>query len=61
MTTEERIADAFRQVAIKLETAIDQGHRSTTIDANDLLETMLAVADELDPQFAGPTPTNDAG
>lgn len=54
MTTEERIADAFRAVAIKLETAIDEGHRSARIDAHDLLEMLLALADELDPPLGEP-------
>ena len=53
-TTEERIADAVRAVAIKLENAIDQGHRSARIDAHDLLETLLALADELDPPLGEP-------
>lgn len=52
MTTEQRVADAVRQVAVKLQTAIDQGHRSARIDANDLLESLLAIADTLDPQLA---------
>ena len=50
MTTEQRIADAFRAVAVKLETAIEDG-RPTRIDVHDLLETLLAVADELDPPY----------
>ncbi|MCA8982735.1 MAG: hypothetical protein KDA76_03155 [Planctomycetaceae bacterium] len=48
-TPEERIADVLRLVAMRLEVAIDEGRRSTRSDANDLLETLLAVADELDP------------
>ena len=48
-TPEHRIADALRLVAQRLEHAIESGHHSSRIDANDLLETLLAVADELDP------------
>lgn len=49
MTTEQKIADAFRVVALRLEDAIERGRRSNRIDANDLLETLLSVADQLDP------------
>lgn len=49
MTPEQNVADAFRLIALRLELAIESGHRSNKIDANDLLETILAVADELDP------------
>ncbi len=48
-TPEERIADVLRLVAMRLELAVDAGRRSPRIDANDLLETLLSVADELDP------------
>jgi hypothetical protein len=43
------IADAFRKVTAKVQRAIDEGHRSRYIDADDLVEVLLAVADELDP------------
>ncbi len=53
MTTPEfKIADALRVVALRLEEAIERGKRSNRIDANDLLETLLAVADQLDPPVA---------
>ena len=45
---EHKIADALRVVALRLENALEEGHRSTRIDAHDLLETLLAVADQLD-------------
>ena len=55
MTTPEfKIADAFRVVALRLENALEEGRRSTRIDANDLLETLLAVADQLDPPVGEP-------
>lgn len=47
--TTHSIADALRVVAMRLEQALEKGRRSSRIDANDLLETLLAVADELDP------------
>ena len=49
MTNEQRIADAFRNVALRLEVELDEGRRSNRIDAEDLRETLLALADELDP------------
>jgi hypothetical protein len=53
MTTPEfKIADALRVVALRLENALEEGRRSNRIDANDLLETLLAVADQLDPPVA---------
>ena len=55
MTNEQRIADAFRNVALRLELALDEGRRSNRIDAEDLRETLLALADELDP----PVPPDD--
>ena len=57
MSTEHKIADAFRIVALRLEHAIETGHRSNHIDAEDLRETLLAVADLLDSPAAGPCPT----
>ena len=45
------VADAIRQVTAKMQTAIDEGHRSSRIDAHDLIEALLAIADTLDPPF----------
>ena len=53
MTIEHKIADAFRTVALRLEHAIESGHCDTSLDANDLIETLVSIADELDP----PVPT----
>lgn len=52
MTPEQKVADAVRVVALRLEEALERGRRSNRIDANDLLETLLSVADQLDPQLA---------
>ncbi len=61
MTTPEfKIADAFRVVALRLENALEEGRRSNRIDANDLLETLLAVADQLDPPVANHVATTEA-
>ena len=43
------IADAIRNVTAKAQQAIDGGYRSRAIDADDLFEVLLAIADELDP------------
>jgi hypothetical protein len=49
MTTEQRVADACRTIGLKLEMAIEAGHRSNDLGAGDLLETLFAIADQLDP------------
>jgi hypothetical protein len=43
------LADAIRQVTAKVQREIDQGRRSRSIDAEDLVEVFLAIADQLDP------------
>jgi len=57
MTPDHKIADALRAVALRLEAEIDRGRRSTRIDAHDLLETLLAIADHLDPPIGPPPAT----
>jgi len=51
-TTEHKIADAFRAVTVAIQRAIEEGHRSRRIDTDDLIETLLAIADQLDPPLA---------
>ena len=51
---EHKLADALRAVALRLEHALEEGRRSSRLDAHDLLETLLALADELDPPLAAP-------
>lgn len=53
MTTEQKVADAFRVVALKLEDAIERGRNLKFVDANDLLETLVSIADQLDPPVPG--------
>ncbi len=61
MTNPEfKIADALRVVALRLENALEEGRRSSRIDANDLLETLLAVADQLDPPLANNVANTEA-
>ncbi len=43
------LADAIRQVTAKVQREIDQGRRSRSIDADDLVGVLLAIADQLDP------------
>ena len=50
MTNSElKIADAIREVTIAMQKAIADGYRSRMIDADDLVEVLLAIADHLDP------------
>jgi len=46
---EHAVADALRKVAARLDDELGNGLRSRQIDAEDLLQTLLSVADELDP------------
>ena len=46
---EQTIADAIREVTIAIQSAISDGHRSRKIDADDLVEVLLSIADRLDP------------
>lgn len=48
-----RVADALRAVGARMQQAIDAGQRPRTIDADDLFEVLLALADELDPPVRG--------
>ena len=43
------VADAIREVTATMQRALAAGERSTRIDANDLIDLLLAIADELDP------------
>jgi hypothetical protein len=47
------VADALRAVGARMQQAIDAGQRPRTIDADDLVDVLLAVADELDPPVGG--------
>ena len=46
------IADAIREVTIAMQRAIADGYRSRMIDADDLVEVLLSIADRLDPPVA---------
>jgi len=47
-----QLADAIREVTAAVQTAIAEGYRSRAIDADDLVEVLLAIADRLDPPVA---------
>jgi hypothetical protein len=51
---EHQIADAIREVTAAIQKAIDDGSRSRVVDADDLVEVLLAIADRLDPPLAEP-------
>lgn len=55
MNPDHQLADAIRNVTIAMQRAIEDGHRSRMIDADDLVEVLLAIADQLDP----PVETSD--
>lgn len=45
------VADAIREVTAAMQKAIDGGQRSAAIDAHDLIDILLAIADEIDPSL----------
>ncbi|HHK41981.1 MAG TPA: hypothetical protein ENJ50_06135 [Planctomycetaceae bacterium] len=51
-TPELKMADAIREVTIAMQKAIDDGYRSRMLDADDLVEVLLSIADRLDPPVA---------
>jgi len=52
------IADAIRKVTATMQAELEAGRRSSRIDAHDLIDLLLAVADEIDPPFA-PQPRDE--
>ena len=44
-----QLADAIREVTVAMQNAIAEGHRSRMIDADDLVDVLLSIADRLDP------------
>lgn len=47
-----QLADAIREATAAVQKAIDDGHRSRMIDADDLVEVLLSIADRLDPPIS---------
>jgi len=52
------VADAIRTVTAQMQKALDTGRRSQNVDADDLIEALLAIADTLDPPFPDADGTN---
>lgn len=44
-----QLADAIREVTVAIQKAIEDGQRSRMIEADDLVEVLLSIADRLDP------------
>lgn len=44
----DTIVDAIRHVTAIVQNAIDSGERSRAIDADDLVEVLLAIADRIE-------------
>ena len=53
------VADAIRKVTAAMQTELEAGRRSSRIDAHDLLDLLLAVADELDQPLPKPQRKRD--
>jgi hypothetical protein len=49
--TQLQIADAIRDVTAAMQTELEAGRRSAHLDAYDLVDVLLAIADRLDPPF----------
>lgn len=52
------IADALRNVTVAIQRELDAERRSSHFDAHDLVDVLLAVADELDPPLV-PRPRDE--
>ena len=50
------VADAIRKVTAAMQHELEAGRRSRTLDAHDLLDVLLAIADEIDPPMPSPPP-----
>jgi len=48
-TAQTIVADAIRKVTAAMQTELELGRRSNRIDADDLIDVLLAIADEIDP------------
>jgi hypothetical protein len=42
-------ANAIRRITAAMQTELESGRRSTRIDANGLIQVLLAIANEIDP------------
>ncbi len=55
------VADAIRMVTATMQKELDTGRRSSRLDAHDLVDALLAIADALDPPFAAPIQNRQGG
>ena len=46
---DHRVADALRKVALAMQNQLENGRRAGQIDAYDVEDLFLAIADEIDP------------
>lgn len=51
-------AEAIRKVTAVIQQELDAGRRSSHLDVHDLVDVLLAIADEIDPPFA-PQPRDE--
>ena len=61
MTPECKIANAIHNITATIQRRIDAGERSAHIDAHDLVEVLLCIAEEIDPDVADEPNANDEG
>lgn len=54
------VADSIRKVTATIQQEQDAGRRSSCLDAHDLVDILLAIADAIDPPFA-PRSCDDRG
>ena len=52
----QELADAIRKVTARMQQMLEKGERPAKIDAHDLIEVLLAIAEAVDPEFGGSGP-----
>jgi hypothetical protein len=52
------VADAIRVVAAALQRQLARGHRPRHLDAEDLIDVLLSIAERLDPPPANTKPSH---
>ena len=50
------VADAIRKVTAAMQHELESGRRSNALGAHDLVDVLLAVADEIDPPLSPTQP-----
>ena len=50
----QRLIDAIQQVTAIIQQELDSGRRSRHIDADDLVEVLLAIVERLEPENSEP-------